>query len=115
MSYDVCIGGWSANMTSNVGRMYYDHIAATDEHCGGLHALHGKTGAQCVVILSDAFDAIARTRLDLWDDHAVGEPAFCAKYDAENGWGSAVGGLIFLAQILAACARHPRHRLTLSA
>ena len=47
-------------------------------------------------------------------DDDVGEPNFCAAYDASNGWGSAVGGLIFLAEILAACAEFQRKKVRVS-
>jgi hypothetical protein len=81
---------------------------------GGLHELDGKTGKEAVVILRDAFARIHRTKMDLWKQDDVGEPAFCAKYDPPNGWGSTVGALIFLAQIMAACADNPRKRIRIS-
>lgn len=114
MSYDVFIGDASFNFTSNVGQLFYDHIPA-DRSRGGLHELHGITGKQAVPILAEAFERMNGTRHKLWREHAVGEPEFCAKYDAKNGWGSTVGALIFLAQILAACAQNPRKKVRLSA
>lgn len=114
MSYDVDIGKESFNYTSNVAALFYDHIPAQDSR-GGLHELHGKTGRQAADILASAFDRIHQTTRDLWKNHDVGDPEFCAKYDAPNGWGSAVGGLIFLARIMAACADNPRARVHLSA
>lgn len=102
MSYDVGIGDQWFNYTYNVSRLFHDHMD------GGLAGLAGLTGRQAFRVLSDAFDAINRTRIDCWSESAVGEPQFCAKYDAPNGWGSAVGGLIFLALVMAACAQNPR-------
>lgn len=114
MSYDVSIGDQSFNYTYNVSALFYDHIPASEGGRGGLHELDGKTGKQAVAILADAFFRINRTKLDLWERDDIGEPAFCAKYDAANGWGSAVGALIFLAQIMAACAANPRKRIRIS-
>ena len=115
MSYDVSIGGEVFNYTSNVAPLFYDHILASEDSIGGLHELSGKTGKQGADILRDAFVRIHRTKLDLWKQDEVGEPAFCAKYDPPNGWGSTVGALIFLAQIMAACADNPRGRIRVSA
>lgn len=105
MSYDVVIGGEWFNYTYNVGRLFGDHIE------GGLQALDGLTGKQAVRVLSDAFDAIDLSVLSHWSHGDVGEPKFCKIYDAPNGWGSAVGGLVFLSRIMAACAKHPRHKV----
>lgn len=114
MSYDVSIGDQSFNYTYNVSALFYDHIPASEGGRGGLHELDGKTGKQAVAILADAFDCIRRTYVDLWEKDAVGEPAFCAKYDSPNGWGSTVGALIFLSRIMAACALNPRKRIRIS-
>ena len=111
MSYDISIGPFNANYTSNVAALFYDHIPA-ERSRGGLHELHGLTGRQAAAVLADAFDHIADTKLSLWHRDTVGEPEFCAKYDAPNGWGSTVGALIFLAQILAACATYSRSRVS---
>lgn len=116
MSYDISIGEESFNYTSNVSAMFYDHIPQEDSR-GGLHELHGKTGKQAAEIMGRAFDAMHRTKLDLWRDNlkgeaVVGEPEFCAKYDAPNGWGSTVGGLIFAGRIMAACQRNPRKKVS---
>lgn len=113
MSYDVSIGHDSFNMTYNVSRLFYDHIAG-NENGGGLRELHGVTGKQALSMLRQAFDRINRTRHELWKNNIVGEPEFCAKYDAPNGWGSTVGALIFLAQIMAACAENPRKKVRIS-
>ena len=111
MSYDVSIGKDSFNYTYNVSQLFYDHIPEIEGDRGGLGRLDGKTGKQAFEILADAFERIHTTKLDLWERDAVGEPRFCARYDAPNGWGSAVGALIFLAQIMAACARNPRGKV----
>lgn len=110
MSYDVSIGSESFNYTSNVSRLWYDHIPDTGKG-GGLRELEGLTGKQAAAILADAFDAMHRTRLKFWREATVGDPDFCALYDAKNGWGSAIGALIFTAQIMAACHANPRKKV----
>jgi len=119
MSYDVSIGDFDANYTSNVAALFYDHIPARDSR-GGLHELHGKTGKQAVAILNEAWSRIHATKLQTWRENlkgeaVVGEPEMCAKYDAPNGWGSMVGGLIFLGQITVACASNPRKKVSVCA
>lgn len=115
MSYDVSIGDKSFNYTSNVCALWYDHIPAVDSR-GGLHEIDGKTGKQALQILSEAFSRMHKTKMDLWrsnlnGESVVGEPEFCAKYDASNGWGSTVGALIFTGQLIAACAANPRKKV----
>ena len=111
MSYDIDIGHHSFNYTSNVAALFYDHIPATEETRGGLHQLHGKTGKQAGDILADAFDRICATRADNWSENQIGDPKFCAIYDADNAWGSTVGGLLFLARIMAACYQNPHSKV----
>ncbi len=106
MSYDFGIGDYSSNYTWNVSEMFYEHIPVDDEgKRGGIHQLHGLTGKQASRLLSrffrSAHDEILR----------IGPDAFQAKYDPENKWGSAIGGLIIMAELLAACADHPRKRV----
>lgn len=111
MSYDVYIGSEGFNMTWNVGKLFYDHIPM-ERAKGGLSELDGLTGKQASQVLADAFERINRTRHKTARAvEAVGEPEFCALYDAPNGWGSTVGALIFLAQILGACALNPRRKV----
>ncbi len=105
MSYDVSIGSFDGNYTWNVSALFYDHIP------DGLNALDGLTGKQAVELLTVAFSRIHATKMAMWKTQSVGEPEFCAKYDAPNGWGSTVGALIFLAQILSACAANPRKKV----
>jgi hypothetical protein len=107
MSYDVSIGDKSFNMTWNVAPMFYDHIPMRDAR-GGLSEIDGKTGKEAFAILKEAFDRIEETRHKFWKNGLIGEQEFCAKYDAPNGWGSAVGAILFLAIIMAACAENPR-------
>lgn len=114
MSYDVSIGPRSFNYTSNASALFYDHIADVTAG-GGIHELHGKTGREACQIIQEALERINRTRHDLWSVNAVGEPKFFARYDAPNGWGSALGAILFLSQILGACAEHPRKRVSVSA
>jgi len=107
MSYDISIGRESFNYTSNVSKLFYDHIPDTGKG-GGLHELEGVTGKQALDIIDDAFEAINRTRHRLWSAGDIGEPKMGSAYDAPNGWGSLIGALIFLAQVMGACAKNPR-------
>ena len=113
MSYDVSIGSFEGNYTWNAAPLFYDHIPPSRDR-GGLGELDGLTGRQAVVILSEAFNGIHATKLNVWKEQVVGEPEFCAKYDPPNGWGSTVGALIFLAQIMAACAANPRKKVRIT-
>lgn len=104
MSYDVGIGDFDGNYTSNLGRLYHKHIRVEDRT--GLQALDGLTGKQAFPVLSLAIDLINNEYCSL-----NGARAFRAEYDAPNGWGSTDGAILFLAQILAACAKHPRKKV----
>lgn len=106
MSYDVYIGDFSANYTFNVSNLFYDHIEDMGNG-GGLNEIDNKTGSEVAGILAKAFDRIYETKNSMWSHDEIGERAFCAKYDAPNGWGSAVGGIVFLARIMAAAASNP--------
>jgi hypothetical protein len=110
MSYDVTIGGEDFNYTFNVSKLFYDHIPA-NRNRGGLHELHGLTGKQAALIIADAFAAMDRTYIADWSADVDGEPKFCARYDSANGWGSTVGAMLFLANIMGACLRHPRRKV----
>lgn len=114
MSYDVTIGREWFNYTSNVSKLFYDHIPERDSR-GGLHELHGKTGRQACTILREAFDRIHQTRNETWSQDQTGDVQFCEKYDAPNGWGSTVGALLFLSRIMGACAANPRAKVSVSA
>lgn len=105
MSYDVRIGDYDGNMTSNISAVFYDHMD------GGLPSLNGLTGAQCCQKLEQFWDRVNKTRLRLYKPETFGEPTMEAKYNAPNGWGSLVGTLIFAGQITAACANNRRARM----
>ena len=116
MSYDVSIGKDSFNYTSNVAALFYDHMPADDvSERGGLHTLSGCTGRIAGDKLAKALFRIERTRFELCESGAIGEPRFCAKYDARNGWGSAIGGISFLSRVMAACYQNPRKIVSVSA
>ena len=112
MSADVWIGDEGHNYTHNTSRLWHDHLQ--DGDLTGLSVLDGKTGAEAFRLMKDAFDKIHRTCINDWKLEDVGEPVFCRKYDSSNGWGSTVGGLIFLAKIMASCASHPRKKVRVS-
>lgn len=108
MSYDVTVGEESFNYTSNVSKLWYDHID------GGLADIHGKTGAEVAVILANSFARLRETYLRVWESGGFGATAFNQMYDAPNGWGSTVGAIIFIGEILAACLRNPTETVHVS-
>ena len=108
MSYDVDIGDHSFNYTYNVSKLFYDHIPETHGQPGGVYALHGLTGKQAAKVIGSFFNNVCETKNTLWKSDVVGEPDFCARYDAPNGWGSTIGGLLFMAIIFVACIENPR-------
>jgi len=104
MSYDVDIGDFQANYTSNLASLFHDHIFHNGK--SGLQSLDGLTGLEVCQVLTEAFNKIEEHefKTSIRAEGLVGSPHFCKQYDPQNGWGSTVGGLIFLAQILAACS-----------
>lgn len=117
MSYDVTIGRFSRNYTSNVGKLFHKHItvAGVVEDTTGLQALHGMTGAEASGWLALAWKSINSERNKLWKQDAVGEPEMEKLYNAPNGWGSLVGALVFLGELTAACGQHPSQIIHVSA
>lgn len=99
MSYDVSIGNFSANYTSNVWRMFHNHIRHNDKT--GVQALDGLTGRAAGVILAHAIES-------LHAESCSYESPGLSHYDSPNGWGNATGAVLFLARILGACHRYPR-------
>jgi len=110
MSYDISIGTDSFNYTFNLSAFFRDAIRDYGKG-GGLQELEGVTGARACTILTLAFEDIHGIYLNEWRASVPGARDFCTKYDAPNGWGSTVGALIFLAQILGACSRNRRARV----
>lgn len=113
MSYDVAIGEYDGNYTYNLAKLFHDHIRDEDGKTG-LQCLDGRTGKQAGDLLKGAWSRIHSEYLSAWKDGDVGAPSFCQKYDAPNGWGSAVGALIFLGELTAACSANPRRRVRVS-
>lgn len=100
MSYDVSVADEWHNYTYNLSALFHDCID------GGLHSLHGLTGAKAAAVLGLALDRLATARL-----RAPSEQAFREQYDAPNGWGSTLGAVLFLGCVMASCQRHPRSRV----
>ena len=111
MSYDVSIADEWFNYTSNISALFYDHFPNGRGLCG----IDGMTGKQAVEEIGKAFANMNDTRHELYQDGIPGEQRMEAKYNAPNGWGSVVGALLFLGRIGAACARHPRHKVSVDA
>lgn len=108
MSYDVDIGDFEANYTSNGNDIYYNNLD------GGLPALDGLTGKQAASKIETWIYNFDREVLDNWESAAIGEPKITEKYDSSNGWGSTIGAIIFLMKILSACNKYPKHKLKIS-
>jgi len=113
MSYDVTIGDFDVNYTSNVGAVFHDHIKNGDTT--GLQALRGMYGFQASDVLYRAWSNLNATRHALYQDGQIGEPVMEEKYNAANGWGSLVGALIVLGKLTAACANYPHEIVEVSA
>lgn len=105
MSYDVYIGDSHFNYTFNGSQLWYQHIN------GGLPALDGLKGSEAAEKIGDAFTALRETYVRMWKPNEVGAASFRAQYDAPNGWGSTVGILIFMGEIMTACIRNPNETL----
>jgi hypothetical protein len=102
MSYDVYIGNESHNYTSNMSGLFNEIILdESKEFDKGLHVINGMSGYQTVPILKEAL------RRAHYHDHIEG-------FDAANGWGTAHGGLMFLARIAIDCAMNPYETITIS-
>lgn len=119
MSYDVTIGEFSENYTSNIGKLFHNHIKRSgmteDQDITGLQALDGLYGFEAITYLYHAWSNINAERQAFLTKGQIGEPEMEAKYNAPNGWGSLVGGLIYLGKITAACATYPHERVHVSA
>ena len=113
MSYDIWLKDkngaqvYESNMTSNVSCMWYDNF----ETDGGLHGLQELTWKDAKPHFAKFWANLSKERRDLCVDDEVGEPRFCAKYDVENGWGSAIGAMIFIAELQSAWAMNPKAKL----
>jgi hypothetical protein len=112
MSYHVSIGSFEGNYTWNsLSPLCYVHLSEKN----GLRSLDGMTGREACDALRSFWDSVHGEKLKHWAIESAGEPEFCKKYDSPNGWGSTVGALIFMGQLTAACAAHPRHKVRVCA
>lgn len=113
MSYDVYIGEDWVNFTSNCSALWYDHIPDSGKG-GGLREIDGMTGAEAARLISSSFNQMNATRHSMWEANVIGEPKMSAKYDAKNGWGSLIGAILFMGQIIDMCLRNPRKKVRVS-
>ena len=119
MSYDISVGEKNWNVTYNLGKMFHEHIPAVEQDDGivtnsGLKRLNNMKGKDAVPIIGQFFTNLYKERNQLavkrhnnFNDETRGEPELSEKYDPKNGWGSMIGGLIFLGELMAECALHP--------
>jgi hypothetical protein len=94
MSYDVQIGNWSGNMTSNCVLMWDSAMPGMN-----LRDMNGVEGRICLIHLTEG----VLRMLTHEEDYRAIAPS--------NGWGSYEGGLRFLQEIAVACAAHPEEEL----
>lgn len=107
MSYDVVVGNCTLNYTWNMGPFFRDHIQWVDSDMNlkkGIQALDGLTGKEASMVLSQAFINIQTTSFE-------GEKKMLDQYNSPNGWGSVIGAMIFMANILSACAASPNKKV----
>lgn len=112
MSYDVSIGKFDGNYTSNQWKLFHVHVQRKlddgHEPFTGLQCLHDLTGREAQPILTAAFDSLVAER-------RIAGNGTLGHYDAPNGWGTAMGAVLFLAQIMAACMNYPDEKIYVSA
>lgn len=103
MSYDIDINGESFNYTSNVSPLFYKHMP------GGIRRLDGLRGRSAAKEIKMFLASVNFER------EKIGQSGMREKYDADNGWGTFVGAMTFMLNVMEACERHPRHKVWVSA
>ena len=86
MSYNVSVGNFSGNMTSNVNSMWDRAMPELN-----LRDMNGRPAAECLPHLEAGISYMAANRHSLEEDNP------------DNGWGSFGGALSFLIQIADGC------------
>jgi hypothetical protein len=101
MSYDVSIGEYSFNHTSNLGLYFRTHFPGSQ----GVISLHGMTGKQamkpCISFILSALNEIAKD----------GGERVSNRYNPENGWGSTDSAIKFVMEMLKAFDTERRKRV----
>ena len=97
MSYDISIGTFETNYTSNVVQMW--DIAMPDLN---LRDMHGKTGRECLPHLLAGVTSL--------NDY----PAIYDTMAPENGRGNRIGARITLSNLAVACREFPNHIVEIS-
>ena len=90
MSYDMGIGEESFNYTYNVSGMWY-----ASEPEKGIRAIYGLTGEQAIPVLQNMRNYMEQN----WEA--------MQKMNPPNGWGSAIGALAFLNDLIIASINNP--------
>jgi len=90
MSYDMGIADKNFNYTYNVAGMWY-----ASEPELGIRTIYGLSGEQARPVLCKMREYME----DHWQEMLDMEPS--------NGWGSAIGALTFLSELIIACVEHP--------
>jgi hypothetical protein len=106
MSYDVTIGKESLNYTSNLFRLWYDHMPDMGQGKRGLREIDGLTGKKAANLLARCLVNMHRTYQK--------DPAMAYLYDSPNGWGTTLGAILFTSELMGLCMAHPRSRVWVS-
>tara|TARA_R100001369_G_scaffold71710_1_gene99649 strand:- start:226 stop:576 length:351 start_codon:yes stop_codon:yes gene_type:complete len=97
-----------ANHTSNTWR-FWEVIKVynenTDKDETGLRALDGMKGKDVALILEDAVVEVSNL-MRSEDDIKL------TRFDAPNGYGSALSAFLFMVEIMIACKNHPKKTLS---
>ena len=103
MSYDMGIGDWDTNYTSNGCRLWYDHMNESE----GIKYLYGMTGTEVIDALIDFFDSVetAYGKSGEWPKPMT--EWLAEKYSPENGWGNVFSQWLLMSEIMVACKKYP--------
>ena len=117
MSFDVSLHGKKTsvdvgNHTSNTSAFWHEVITVwsfNDEEGEeqtetGLKALHGMKGKDVALALEVAVRNVHTLM------HEEGDIKL-SRFDAKNGWGSALSAFLFMVEIMVACKNHPKNTL----
>ena len=116
MSFDVVLHGKKTtvdvgNHTSNTSAFWHEVITVwssneegKEQTETGLKALHGMKGKDAALALEVAVRNVHTLM------HEEGDIKL-SRFDAKNGWGSALSAFLFMVEIMVACKNHPKKTL----
>jgi hypothetical protein len=113
VSFDVDVGDWSANYTSNMGAFFAWAIQGVDSadpasRCDSRDVVFGERPVDGLSILDGLpAGAVAMKLRKALDRIEAAPEEQLEKFNAPNGWGHHVRATDFLWRILRACNEHP--------